>query len=192
MRRRHVSGRRRRELRTHRCHLETLDEWMVAMALQELEPERIEEDQGDALVIFDAASHLSGDISEVLHAANCCRCFRLAWPGTWSGERAFAACIVQPRSETTTKAGLSPRSRYAAGRRRLPLGHEQQAPGPFLWRMARDQLRRAGARHTTRGARCPNRLVCGDVCVVAAYRAAVAIGGDDAGVHVAALWVRVC
>ena len=83
------------------------------MALQELEPERIEEDQGDALVIFDAASHLSGDISEVLHAANCCRSFRPAWPGTWAGERAFAACIVQPRSETTAKAGLLPRSRSA-------------------------------------------------------------------------------
>ena len=40
--------------------------------------------------------------------------------------------------------------------------------------------------------RCPNRLVWGDVGVVAAYRAAVPIGGDRAGVHVVALWVGVC
>jgi hypothetical protein len=37
--------------------------------------------------------------------------------------------------------------------------------------------------------RCPNRLAGGDVGVVAAYRAAVPIGGDRAGVHVVALWV---
>ncbi len=86
---------------------------MIAMALQELEPERIQEDQGDALVIFEAASHLGGDISEVLHAANCCRSFRHAWPGSGAGERAFAACIVQQQSGTTAKAGLSPRSRSA-------------------------------------------------------------------------------
>ena len=51
---------------------------MIAMTLQEFEPERIEEDQRDAPVIFDAASHLGGDISEVLDAANCCRSLRPA------------------------------------------------------------------------------------------------------------------
>jgi hypothetical protein len=39
-------------------------------------------------------------------------------------------------------------------------------------------LGRRPARTTPR--RCPNRLACGDVGVVAAYRAAVPIGGDRA------------
>ena len=96
------------------------------------------------------------------------------------------------KGRSSESAGARPWRALGHGRRRLSLAHEQQATGPFLWRIARDQLRRAGARHTTRGSRCPNRLVCGDVGVVAAYRAAVPIGGDRAGVHVVALWVRVC
>ena len=75
MYRRHVCGRRRRELGTHRRHFEAFDQRVIAMALQELEPERIKEDQGDPLVTVDAASHLGRDIGEVLHAAHCCRSF---------------------------------------------------------------------------------------------------------------------
>jgi hypothetical protein len=35
---------------------------MIAMVLQELEPERIEKDQGDALVTFDPASDLGATV----------------------------------------------------------------------------------------------------------------------------------
>jgi hypothetical protein len=73
MYRRHVCGRRRRELRTHRCHFKAFDQRVIAMALQELEPERIEGDQGDALVTVDPASHPGRDVGEVLRAGYCCR-----------------------------------------------------------------------------------------------------------------------
>src|SRR5947209_7628401 len=77
----HVCGRRRRELGTHRCHFEAFDQRVIAMALHELEPERIEEDQRDALVTFDPASHLGRDVGEVPHAAHCCRSLLPAWRG---------------------------------------------------------------------------------------------------------------
>ena len=62
-------------------------------------------------------------------------------------------------------------------------------------RKARTHTNRRGSDHEMswlsrvklRGDAIPNRLACGDVGVVAAYRAAVPIGGDRAGVHVGAL-----
>ena len=105
MYRRHVCGRRRRELGTHRCHFEAFDQRVVAMALQELEPERIEEDQGDALVSVDAASHLGRDVGEVLHAGYCCRSLLPAWRGTGAGN-AFSLDASRSRAARATAKHL--------------------------------------------------------------------------------------
>ena len=95
---------------------------MIAMALQELEPERIEEDQGDALVSVDAASHLSRDVREGLHAA---QLLPIATPGlarTSAGERVLAGCIAQGRGATT------PSTLRARG----ACGHEKRVWTPVM------------------------------------------------------------
>jgi hypothetical protein len=65
------TGARRAQTRLYR--VKAFDQRVIAVTLQELEPERIEEDQGDALVTVDAAFHLSRDVGEVLRAGYCCR-----------------------------------------------------------------------------------------------------------------------
>jgi hypothetical protein len=115
---------------------------MIAMVLQELEPERIEKDQGDALVTFDPASDLGGDISEVPHTAHCCRSFRPAGPETGAGERVLAAWVVPPRgggdgqSEPLTKVAfrqLGRLDRWVLIVERASLTHPLSCPLAARW-----------------------------------------------------------
>jgi F420H(2)-dependent quinone reductase len=75
-------------------------------------------------------------------------------------------------------------------------GGDPKAPAWLLNLRSKPQVQvqigrsRFRATGTAARRRCPNRPACGDAGVVAAYRAAVAIGGDRARVHVVALCAR--
>ena len=144
MHRRHVCGRRRRELGTHRCHFETFDQRMIAMALQELEPERIEEDQGDALVTVDAASHLGRDIGEVLHAAHCCRSL-LGRPGE-EPARVNAFSLLASRSRAARR-----RPKRASYQGRDSPAREARSMGDDSWRERRQPTLDLAAPRAGRG-----------------------------------------
>ena len=66
MHRGHVRGRRGRELRRRRGDVQALDERVIAMTLEELQPERVQHDQDHPLARVDAPLDLGRDVGEAL------------------------------------------------------------------------------------------------------------------------------
>ena len=67
MHRGHVRSRRRRELGGQRGDVQALDQRVIAVSLEELQPERIQQDQDHPLSRGDAPSDLGRDVGEALH-----------------------------------------------------------------------------------------------------------------------------
>ena len=68
MHRGHVSGRRGRELGGQRGDVQALDQWVIAMALEELQPECVQQDQDHPLAGVDTPLDLSWNVGEALDA----------------------------------------------------------------------------------------------------------------------------
>jgi hypothetical protein len=62
-----MRGRRGRELGSQRDDVQALDQRVIAVALEELQPERIQQHQDHPLARVDAPSNLGRDVGEALH-----------------------------------------------------------------------------------------------------------------------------
>jgi hypothetical protein len=62
-----MRGRRGRELGSQRDDVQALDQRVIAVALEELQPERVQQDQDHPFARVDAPPDLSRDFGEALH-----------------------------------------------------------------------------------------------------------------------------